>query len=378
MPPENQKNSIVFLGTQMEVAGAQQVLLSLATWFHDHNYAVRVVFLYDKQGLHEKWQSAHKFPIISLNAWGGNFTNPLRLLRSIVHLFWLLRYKPDALIAFTPHSNLIGLPVAWLVGVRVRVGTHHGYIQGSTRLLARLHGWLTNSFLCSMMVAVSSELRQYAINVEGVKPNKIVVIENGVKPILNVSNLDQITRTRKELGTTKDGLVFLSVGRLTTEKGHAILLKAIAQLEDRGHVFAIAGEGPLALELAELTRSLAIEDRVRFLGLRNDVVGLLQASDVYVQPSLSEGLPLSLLEAMFAGLPIIATDVGATANALATGGLLVPAGDSAALAAALSRFADAKLRAELGTIAKQRADKQYTLDRMCQSYERLLLEQLRK
>lgn len=377
MSPENQKNSIVFLGTQMEVAGAQQVLLSLADWFYDRNYAVRVIFFYDKQGLLEKWQHAHKFPITSLHAWGGGLANPFRLLRGIVRLFWTLRQKPDALITFTPHSNLIGLPIAWFAGVPVRIGTHHGYIQDSTPLLAHLHGWLVNSFLCSILVTVSPQLRQYAIDVEGVRPEKVVVIENGVQPSGDVANLDR-RKIRKELGATKDGLIFLAVGRLTTEKGHAVLLQAIAQLEDRSHIFVFVGEGPLALELTELARSLAIEDRVRFLGLRNDVVTLLQACDVFVQPSLSEGLPLSLLEAMFASLPILATDVGATAIVLADGGLLVPPGDPAALAAALLRFTDAKLRVELGTIAKQRAEERYTLDRMCQSYERLLLEQFRK
>jgi glycosyltransferase involved in cell wall biosynthesis len=108
--------------------------------------------------------------------------------------------------------------------------------------------------------------------------------------------------------------------------------------------------------------------------LRNDVSQLLQAADVFVQPSLSEGLPISLLEAMFASRAIVATDVGAAARTLDGSGLIVPPNDPGAMASALRQLAEnAGLRRNLGTTARQRAAAHYTAERMCTAYEELIL-----
>jgi glycosyltransferase involved in cell wall biosynthesis len=355
----------------MEVAGAQQVLLTLADWFQAHGHEVKVLFLYDKRDLQREWQRGRGFPVISLDAWGGAL-GLFKLLRGLFRLRRQLN-SADALVAFTPHSNLVGLLAARLAKVPVRIATHHGYILGSGSLLARTHGWLVNSSACSKLVVVSNELREYVIQAEGARADKISVIENGIAPGPEELDTVEINALHRELEVDPDGLLFLSVGRLTSEKGHSILLEAAAQL-DGPHVFALAGEGPKAGELQQLARRLNIATRVRFLGLRHDVHRLLQAADVFVQPSLSEGLPISLLEAMFASRPIVATDVGAAASALNDAGLIVPPGDAAALAAALRRLAeDAGLRRSLGKAAQQRAMEHYTAERMCRSFEQLIL-----
>jgi hypothetical protein len=102
-----------------------------------------------------------------------------RLLRGLTGLFRLLRHEIRAVVTFTPHSNLLGLPMARLAGVPVRVGTHHGYIEGASRLMNWLHGRLTNSRLSSIMVAVSMQVRDYAVKNEKARKNRLVVIQNG-------------------------------------------------------------------------------------------------------------------------------------------------------------------------------------------------------
>jgi glycosyltransferase involved in cell wall biosynthesis len=362
----------------MEVAGAQRVLLSLARWFHDHGYQVQAVFFYDKQDLAKKWQAQFDFPVISLNAWKAKGFAVSNLLLGLVRLFRLLRGKVTALITFTPHSNLLGLPLAWLALVPVRVGTHHGYIEGSSTRLAWLHGLLTNSWLCSAMVAVSEQVRAYAVTREGAGQSKLVVIENGIDP-LQVNKLSQTDRNalRTEMGVPSGTVLLLTVGRLTVQKGHAVLLDAIVQLKEKGlqPVFAFAGDGPLRVELEEKAQQLRISSQIRFLGVRDDINELLLSADIFVQPSLWEGLSLALLEALLAGIPVVATQVEGVVDVVEDGhsALLVPPRDAGLLAAAIELLVnDETLRRHLGFAGLQRAQARYSMERMGNAYEDLL------
>lgn len=370
----------------MEVAGAQRVLLSQANWFHVQGYPVQAVFLYDKQGLAADWRESNPFPVVSLNAWRQDWFplfNLLRLARGMFRLFQLLRKGPVAIVTFTPHSNLLGLPIAWLAGVSLRVGTHHGHIEGASSLAGWLHGKLTNSRICSKMVAVSAQVREYALSKERVIPSKLVVIENGIEP-LKIQTLDLTERNelREQVGIPPNGLMYLTVGRLTIQKGHTVLLDAITKLD--GHqknvAFVFAGEGPQKDSLKAKAIKLGVYDQVRFLGMRNDINKLLLAADVFVQPSLWEGLSLALLEALLAGLPVLATSVEGVVDVAEheESALLVPPNDASALANAIERLSkDAQLRDRLGRAGRQRAEGNYSVGKMCQAYEALLLDLLK-
>lgn len=375
------KFSILFLGTQMEVAGAQRVLLSQARWFHEQGYSVQAVFFYDKQRLQKNWQSANPFPIISLYGWKANtfpLFNIFNLAGALSKLFSLLRKDVKAVIAFTPHSNLLGLPIAWLARVPVRVGTHHGYIEGSSNTMAWLHGRLTNSRFVSGMVAVSAQVRDYALKREKALPERLVVIENGIEPLAK-NFLEPVRRQaiRSELGVPENGLLLLTVGRLTVQKGHTILLEAIAQISQSNFNvrFAFAGEGPQRAALEAQIAVLGIADKVVLLGVRDDISDLLLSADVFVQPSLWEGLSLALLEALQAGLAVLATRVEGVVDVVENGqsALLVPPNDVSALAEALERIIqDADLRKRIGQAGQERVEKHYSIETMCRSYEVLL------
>jgi glycosyltransferase involved in cell wall biosynthesis len=381
MKPAHSDLTILLLGTQMEVAGAQRVLLSQAHWFQSHGYLVQAVFFYDKQGLKADWLQKNKFPIFSLEAKkiGSNpLFNPFRLIRSCWRLFLLLRRQVNVIISFTPHSNILGLPIAWLAGIPVRIGTHHGYIEGSSRLLAWFHGRLTNSWICSKMVAVSSQVRDYAVKREGADANQIAVIENGIDLIELRKPADKLLK-RSQLGFGDKDVLILTVGRLTVQKGHTYLLDAIARINIEGVKYLFVGDGPLRAELEAKAKDLGISKTVFFLGVRSDIEELLFVADIFVQPSLWEGLSLALLEALMAGLPVVATRVEGVIDVVEDekSALLVPSKDAEALAKALTRLiSDGGLRYRLSAEGLERVKKSYSVENMCKSYESLIIKLL--
>ena len=166
----------------------------------------------------------------------------------------------------------------------------------------------------------------------GWPPQRIQVIPNGVDTAS--FRRDRDPSLRAALAPEAAPLVLVP-GRLDAQKGHRHLLRAAAEVPDA--TFALAGDGPLRAELEGTARRLGIADRVRFLGYRRDVPELLAASDLVVLPSLFEGLPLAVLEAMAAARPVIATRIEGVDEVVRPGvnGLLVPPADPAALAAAV-------------------------------------------
>jgi glycosyltransferase involved in cell wall biosynthesis len=162
---------------------------------------------------------------------------------------------------------------------------------------------------------------------------------------------------RAELTGGRELALVLTLARLTEQKGHPTLLRAAAELPEA--VFAFAGDGPLRPELEREAARLGVEDRVRFLGHREDVPDLLAASDVFALPSLYEGSSLALLEAMAAGRAVVSSSIGGTAELIEDGanGLLVPPGDVGALSSAIRRLLrDDGLRARLGAEGRDRVE----------------------
>jgi glycosyltransferase involved in cell wall biosynthesis len=218
----------------------------------------------------------------------------------------------------------------------------------------------------SAVVAVSHDLADHLRHDLHVSRTAIGVIPNGVRarPL-------PLPTLRRELGLAPDDRIILAVGNLYPVKGHLQLIDALALLPAgaRAHV-VIAGRGDLAAALSARAIELGVSERLHLLGLRADIPNLLADADLFAHPSLAEGLPLALLEAMFAGCAIVASDVGEIGSALGEGsGLLVHPGDAAALAASIGRLLDHPAEARrLGTAAARRAANMYGLDSMVARY----------
>jgi len=365
----------------MTVGGAQRVLFTHAEWFHENGYAVTAGFFYDKEDHKDEWTAAYPFPVVDLGGWksGGNpVSNSFRLIAGLIRLWRLLRReKIDVIETFTPDSNLVGLCAARLAGVPVRIATHHGYIEGAGRLRKKAHGWLVNNDFAHCMVAVSERVRRIAIEEEGVQPERMKVIHNGITPVQPSDNLSQ---GKLALGLKPNDFVYITVGRLTIQKGHTYLLDAIPRLLERfpdNTVFLFAGEGHQRQILQAKTTRLGLESVVKFLGVRSDIPDLLSLSDVFVMPSLWEGLPLALLEAMSAGLPVVATRVEGVDAVITNGenGCLISPKDVDALSAALINIReDTAARQDYSIRNINLVHREFTIDRMCNHYKDLFLE----
>jgi glycosyltransferase involved in cell wall biosynthesis len=261
-----------------------------------------------------------------------------------------------------------GAWASWRGGAR-HVITMHGSRYYAGRLQRRV-AMRAAIALSARTAAVSRDLQTHLSRDLWVRRSQLSVIANGVR--YTPPAPDDVT-LREELRLAPRDRLLLAVGNLYPVKGHRYLVEALALLHRRhplAHV-AIAGRGEEGDALMSRARALGIADHVHLLGLRSDIPALLAAADISVLPSLSEGLPMALLEAMFAARPIVASQVGEVGTALAAGeaGLLVPPGDPAALADALDRLlSDAALARQLGERAARRAAAEYGLATMVDRY----------
>ncbi len=381
---ENKSNhqlSILLLGTQMSTGGAQRVLLDQARWFHENGHKVSVVFLYDKEGLHEIWQAFTPVKIINLHAFHGHGEGFLRNLVSLVKGFvslwgYLRREKFDVIETFTHDSNMVALPIAWLARVPVRIATHHGVIEGFTRWREIIHSWMVNHNIAHKLVAVSEKTYQISLR-EGVHEEHITVIPNGIVP-LPIENRNRLD-IRKEAGMGADDLVLLSVGRLVYQKAHEILIACMPEvLKDFPNTKVwIFGEGPLRADLQAQVERLGLSNSVKLPGKSDHIPSLLASADIFVLPSRWEGLPIALLEAMSAGLPCISTKVEGVDEVLVEGkhGLFVPVENPEMLAQAiLQLLRHPETRSKMGEAAREHISTSYTVDRMCGQYLELMLK----
>jgi glycosyltransferase involved in cell wall biosynthesis len=205
---------------------------------------------------------------------------------------------------------------------------------------------------------------------EGFSAPQVSVIYNGID-VGPVPTAPRRADVRRRLGADDDVLVLGTVARLDPVKDLGSLLRAVAELAPRVPVtLAVVGDGPERGALERTASDLGIASRVRFLGHRDDAREWLAGCDVYVNSSVSEGVSLTILEAMAAGLPVVATRVGGTPEVVTMDcGRLVPPRDPMTLAAQLSELRNnPALRVRLGAAARQRVEAMFSLDRMVREY----------
>ncbi|HNB35752.1 MAG TPA: glycosyltransferase [Anaerolineales bacterium] len=374
--------SIVLLGTQMAVGGAQKLLLEQALWFQQHGHKVTVLFFYDRDNLHEKWTKTYPFEIYNLEAFdkkAGGFRSLPKLMGGLLKLWQILkRERYDAIITFTHDSNVLGLPLAKLAGIRSRVGTHLGEIRGMSKWRDGLHTFLINRGVIQTLVASSARTRNNAIEV-GVQPERITTIYNAIMPF-DVVHIDRES-VRAKIGLKKDEVFFLAVGRLVYEKGHEFLIEAMAEVAkvDTHAIAGICGAGPLKDQLQAQIEKLDLQTHMKLLGQWDSIPEILAAADVFVLPSRWEGLPMALLEGMMAGLPVIATRVEGVDEVVRPGehGLLVPLESPRELAQAILQLSRSPQdRQRMGAAARERVLSSYTTDRMCAAYLQVIEKSL--
>lgn len=287
--------------------------------------------------------------------------NPVRDLLALRELATeVRRFSPHLLSLHTAKAGWIGRAVAAKLGIPA-IYTPHGWpigdrISPAAGAIFQLAERAASRWAAAIICVCQAE-RRLALEKGVAQAGRIHVIYNGVR--------DVSPDLRANPGGEDARIV--SVARLERPKDHATLLGALAAMAARRWRLDLVGDGPLEAELRALAAKLGMAERVRFLGYVADPAPVLAQSQIFVLSSRSEGFPRSVLEAMRAGLPVVASEVGGVAEAVASGtnGLLTPRGDSRALASALDQLAaDGPLRRRMGAEARLAYERRFTFARM--------------
>jgi glycosyltransferase involved in cell wall biosynthesis len=351
--------TVLFIIKPERGAGAEMVLVEAATRLNPDRYQVLCGLLTpDVDQVIPPHLAKVDFRMPGLNGWVW--------LRFFFHLCWIIYRQRVDLVhvnSYVP-GNYTRLAAA-LMQVPIIIDHWHGFTRFNRkrRLICRFLGLFTD-----LSLTVSQGVKDYLIEEIGLDPVKVRVVPNGVD-LARIDAARPGPEVRRELGLPDDLPVIGLVGRLDHwGKGHKELFTAMAQLKERRPGRAlIVGGGRRMEEVRALAASLGLADRVHFLGSRPDVPDLLHAMDIFVLPSYREGVSLALLEAMAAGLPVIATAVGGTPEAVTDGvtGLLIPPRDADALAGALTRLlSDPALAKKLGGNASKAVAEKFSLERL--------------
>jgi len=280
---------------------------------------------------------------------------------------WCRRERIQIVQTCDLYANIFALPAAAVAGVPVRLGSRRELNPDKTAAKIALQ---RHAYRCAHAVVANSSAAKGQLEREGLAASRVCVIPNGVT----------VERFRSE-PRVRPLRTILTVANLRREKAHDVLFEAAARLSTSHPElsFEIAGDGPRAAELRALAERLGIGGRVRFLGHVEDVASLLARADLFVLPSTSEAFPNAAMEAMAAGLPVIASAVGGLLDLVDHGrtGLLVPPSDPAALAGAIASIAaDPGRAARLGAAARDEVAQRYSFGRMVRSFEDLYLTHL--
>lgn len=261
-------------------------------------------------------------------------------------------------------------------GVRVMVTTEHGKEPWKKKWQSLLDRLLSRKTWHH--IAVSEDVRNIRISRDGIHPDRISVIPNGV-PIPREEELVGLSKeARRECGLANDATIIGSVGRMIEAKAYPDLLRAlaIARKEVPSLHWLQIGDGPEREMLMEMASREGLSDSITFAGRRRDIPTLLGTIDIWVMSSIREGLPVALLEAMAAAKPIVATDVGGIPDAVDDGveALLVPAGRPEKLAVGIITAAtDRSLAAGLAHAARGRAIRDYSIDAVARKIEAIYI-----
>ncbi len=363
-PSDERRVRLLHLVISLEVGGLERVLVNHIRHADRTRFEVGVACLAGPGRLAAEIE-AQGVPVHALDVHGRGISRGVRRLVSE-----LRRLRPDVLHTHNLAAHLLGSTAARIARVPVIVHTKHGrYDTSSWR---RALGMRIASALSSAIVPVSEDSAREALSYEGVSGRKIRVIHNGVD-VTAITPGDRFTRA--------PGSRAVSVGRLAAVKDYPTLLRATRLVVDALPSFRLelVGDGPERAALERLRLDLGLEGEVSFLGERHDVLERLRAADVFALSSTSEGLSLGLLEALAAGLPIVATRVGGNAEIVTDGetGRLVPPADPTALATALlACLTDPPLLVAMGRAARRRAEEHFDLAKVVATYESLYLELL--
>ena len=371
----SQKPLIVHIVNRLAIGGLETVLVELINHMPDAHYRHAIVCITEATDF-KKRITRSDVGIFELRKRPGHEPGLYR------RAWTLLRQLKPALV----HTYNIGgmelAVVARVAGVRCCVHAEHG--RDASDPLGR--NWKYNALrkvsrvFIDRWIAVSMDLHAWMADTLGVSHANRVLVYNGVATGRFRHDAEVRRRLRHDLGFTESEFVIGTIGRLDPVKNQALLIDAFADLRQRVAGardrlrLVIVGDGPLRGDLQTRVAQAEIQPVTWMPGARNDVADILKALDLFVLPSIAEGVPMTILEAMATSRPVVATAVGGNAEVVLDNetGFLVPNGDAAALSAAIGRYVDEpSLIDKHGAAARIRVEQHFSIEAMTAKYTRL-------
>ncbi|MBK8816888.1 MAG: glycosyltransferase family 4 protein [Methylococcaceae bacterium] len=366
---------IVQIVTRLDIGGVPEHLLTLTEGLVQHGYDVAIVcnHISDPIKLRLQELGIHNIKLIKLH----RLPHPGDLI-SIWHLYNYLREsKFDIVHTHMSKAALLGCLTAQAAKVPVIVNTAHnlGCLAFKNPLVKALF-WMYDKALFAVatdaVILVSDSIRKQVIANRLLPEHKAIYVPNGIKVNDSTAGLGEVLVLKNQLKIAPDNFVIGTVARLVWFKGLHTLIAAMPDIlkEHPNTTLIIIGDGPLKQELEQQARVLKVAQSVMFLGERSDAVELLPVLDIFVLPSVSEGMPITILEAMAAAKPVVATKVGGIPELVSDGqtGILVPSEEPKSMALAISKLlSDPYLCKIMGLSGKKRVINEFSVSNMVEN-----------
>ena len=357
----------------LDMGGLEKLVVELANRVDKSRFITSVCCL-TKEGTLSQELVKNGIKVFYFNKQGGvDLFLPFRIARL------LKKEKIDIVHTHDSSANLYGSVAGKLAGVKVIINTEHGGIYFETRRKR-----LINRILCLLNdreICVSNNVKKDLLSM-GLSSKRLTVIHNGIDFDRFDLQMDK-NNIRKGFGFNNSDFIITTIGRLSGEKNQIMLLEVVKPILEKipEARFTITGRGPLRKDLQEYAVRLQVAEKVVFLGERDDVAPVLKMSDCFVLCSNYESFGLTILEAMAAGIPVIATDVGGVKEIVNNGetGILVPKDNKEELTRAIIAIkSDPLFAAQIALQAKEMVKNNYGIEAMVKEHENLYLSRYRK
>ena len=372
MPKSKNKFNILHIVSRLPIGGVENMILQEISGYDSNRFKARVCCM-KEGGEIAKALEAAGYTVNILNKMKGHGFD-LGLIKALYSI--VKKGNIHILRTHQYHANLYGRITGTLAGVPVIIPTFHNVYESPDK--PKLHRRLFNSLLAissdaliGVSESVASDIKKFDI----VNPQKVKVIYNGIdlrKFRIAISKAE----ARSLFGLPEDSIIIGTIGRLTEQKGHRYLIEAAARLQ--GSCLVVAGDGPLMEDLTKISNINKVNCIFTGHVSPQKVPFFLKSLDIFSFPSLWEGLPVALVEAMASGLPVVATDISPHREVLGDAGIFVPPANTPLLADVLNVLINnLSMRKSLGEKVLERATL-FSIESTVKSYETLFLDILGK
>lgn len=367
---------IAYILTSLGIGGAERQALALADRMARRGHAVALIVLSSRLAPEFEWPTSLEVISLGMDRTPASILAGIRKARGFLHSF-----SPDLLHGHSFHANMTARLLRILHPKVPVVSTFHNVYEGGRR---RMLAYRFTDRLSSLTTAVSEAVSHRFIQLKVTSAHKCTVVRNGIDAVEFAPSAERCAATRRAMGVDRE-FVWLASGRIVPSKDYPNLLRAFARVraDRKDAVLWIAGaevSSSVATAVRALADELELGAEIRWLGLRRDLLALLDAVDAFVSASAWEGMPLAVGEAMAMGKAVVATDAGGTREIVGDAGTIVPSQDARALSEAMMQCmrGSRQDRDAAGYAARERIIKHFSMDTKADEWEVIYRKVVRK